>query len=343
MWLKTSDMNRTDRVATSLSPRREYPYSLFFVVGLVLMGWLVVLYPLFSSTVVRVAVTIPLLLIAPGYAFLAALVPERKRSDEQNGFYGLDLIERTTYSVVLSLILVPLLGVLLNFTSSGISLIPVSAVIGTFTLVTSGIGIYRWQSLPPSERYSLGVRRYLGSIRRDLFGVQSRYDYVLNVVFIAALLIAGGGIGYGMIADAGSSGHSELFLATETENGTLQLSDYPTEFTRGEPRQLSVGLTNREGKQQSYALRLVLERVEHDRVSERSVIARYNTTLEDGEEWTKTTTVKPNMTGDRLRLKVEADMDESGPDVTNSPEYTNYLWITVSPSERNTTGNRSAD
>ena len=71
---------------------------------------LVVAIVLFPSNVLRIILGIPFLLFFPGYALMAALFPKRE------GMYG---VERIALSFGLSIAVVPLIGLILNYTHWG--------------------------------------------------------------------------------------------------------------------------------------------------------------------------------------------------------------------------------
>ena len=82
--------------------------------------------PGLSETPVRVLLALPVMLFIPGYYIILALFP--KGSD-------IDLTERMVLSVCVSLAVVPLIGLGLNFTPWGIHLDPIVTAITVFTLV----------------------------------------------------------------------------------------------------------------------------------------------------------------------------------------------------------------
>jgi len=73
-------------------------------------------------------------LFIPGYSFIQALFPGKK---------DLDNIERFALSIGLSLALVPLTGLLLNFTPWGIRLNPIVVALCVLSLTLIFIGAYR--------------------------------------------------------------------------------------------------------------------------------------------------------------------------------------------------------
>jgi len=80
----------------------------------------------FPLVIIRWLLSSILVLLLPGYVLLQLLFPERKE---------IDVLERLALSVGLSLALVSLIGLTLNYTPLGIRLIPVTASLSTFTLV----------------------------------------------------------------------------------------------------------------------------------------------------------------------------------------------------------------
>ncbi len=95
-----------------------------------------------GSIAVRLILTIPLLLFAPGYAIVSAFFP---------GKSGPSGIERITYGVVLSIAVVMLDGLLLNYIWS-IDVYPLLITLEGLTLVLLIIAWLRRRSLTEDER-----------------------------------------------------------------------------------------------------------------------------------------------------------------------------------------------
>jgi hypothetical protein len=80
-------------------------------------------------------------LCLPGYAFIRALFPVQlpiKTSEK-----SLDTVERAALSIGLGIALVPLVGLLLNYTPWGIRLAPITLSLSAMTLAFSTVGIVR--------------------------------------------------------------------------------------------------------------------------------------------------------------------------------------------------------
>jgi uncharacterized membrane protein len=83
---------------------------------------------------VRWALGSVFVLFLPGYVTVEALFPR---------FRELHAIERFALSIGLSLALVPLVGLLLNYTPWGVRLTPIVISLTTFTLGLAGVGVVR--------------------------------------------------------------------------------------------------------------------------------------------------------------------------------------------------------
>jgi hypothetical protein len=86
----------------------------------------------------------------PGYAFMKALFPEQlpiKTSEKD-----LDIIERTALSIGMSLALVPIVGLLLNYTPWGIRLTPIVLSLVTLTAVFAFAAVLREHQISISKK-----------------------------------------------------------------------------------------------------------------------------------------------------------------------------------------------
>ena len=122
----------------------RFPGDLALVILLTISCILFVLVPPLNETPVRIILGLLLVLFLPGYSLIAALFPGRD---------DLDGIERIALSFGLSIAVVPLLGLALNYTPFGIRLVPVLAGLSVFTILLAAIAGVRRQGLPEGERF----------------------------------------------------------------------------------------------------------------------------------------------------------------------------------------------
>jgi uncharacterized membrane protein len=116
--------------------------------------------PVLNESFLRILFGVAMVLFIPGYALIAALFPARD---------DLDGIERVALSFGLSIAVVPLIGLALNYTPWGIRLDPILASLTIFTLAMAGIAWYRRLLLPAEKRFSIPAREMIASARGELF------------------------------------------------------------------------------------------------------------------------------------------------------------------------------
>jgi hypothetical protein len=104
------------------------------------------LYPWVYSRYVLGAIFV---LWLPGYALIKALFPENKTIVEKQN--SLDTIERSALSIGLSLALVPIIGLLLNYSPWGIRLAPITLSLLALTLILATVALVREHNLQVSQ------------------------------------------------------------------------------------------------------------------------------------------------------------------------------------------------
>lgn len=102
----------------------------------------------FPIVYVRYILGAAFVLYLPGYTFVRALFPKWQTTKHYEG--ELDLVIRLALSIALSLALVPIIGLLLNYTPWGITLTPIVLSLLTATTVFSTIAVVREHQFPLS-------------------------------------------------------------------------------------------------------------------------------------------------------------------------------------------------
>ena len=281
-----------------------------------------------------------LALFLPGYAILAALFPldgkgpvadDGDHPDSGVGFYqdfGIDVTERIVFSLLVSVLVTPLLGLMLDATPYGVRRAPVAITLTGVTVIAAIIGISRRLSLPPEERFSMWP--YLVEYRRRV-GAASRPTIAMNGLIIVCLLIAVTGAMYAAHgADEGET-ISELYLLSEDEDGNL-VNEVPGEFEYEATESIYIGVGNLEHTDVSYTVIVQLEHVDHDsgEVLESVELDRFERTLEHGNESVEERPIQPTLEGEQLRLTVLLYKDDPPSEPTVENAYRDvYAWIDV--------------
>ena len=136
----------------------------------------------FTEGAFRIILGILLVIFFPGYTLLSSIFPK------QNDLSG---VERVALSFGLSLAIVPLTGLVLNYTPWGIELYPVILSIIIFILITVSIGYYRQQRLSAEERFQIELK--LDFIN---WSGSQKLTRVLSICLLIAILAAIGSLGF---------------------------------------------------------------------------------------------------------------------------------------------------
>ena len=186
-----------------------------------------------------------LVLFIPGYVLVAALFPGSLTPEKPE----IDWIERVALSFGLSIAVVPLLGLLLNFTPFGIRFAPIVATITLFTVGVGYAAYWRRMQLPSERRLSLTL--VLGLPEWKEYGM---LDKVLTIALIASILVAGGTLAYVVLTPRPGETFTEFYVLGPGGNA----SGYPTNLTVNETGSVIIGVANHEGATVNYTVRVDL-------------------------------------------------------------------------------------
>lgn len=336
-----SDRMAGESDAPSQLPKlvRRVPADLAVVILLVFLTDVIVLAPGVRETPLRIVFGLPLVLFLPGYAFIAALFPEQGQTpppaeDQSTQAKGIDGIERVALSFGLSIALVPLLGLLLNFTPWGIRLVPVLVSISAVTVGLCVIAVARRWALPPEERYVVPYTEWIKRARQEAGQSTSGLDTALNIVLILSVVLAIASVSYAVAVPKQGEAFTEFYLLTE-DDGELVAAGYPTEFERGTQRPIVIGIGNHEHEPTRYTVVVALQRVQIRNnstiVQEEDELGRLQTRIDHNETWMRTFHVTPTFSGSRLRLTFLLYRNEPPATPSVQSAYRElHLWITVS-------------
>ena len=137
----------------------EVPEDLVLMALLLTIGIASIYLPILDDSPVRYVLTILVLFFIPGYCLISALFP--KVGD-------ISVFERLALSIGLSVAVVILLGLGLNYTPWGIRLEPIIIFITMFTLVTLLIAHYQRLLLPNDEKFRIQPFGIAASIREEM-------------------------------------------------------------------------------------------------------------------------------------------------------------------------------
>lgn len=301
--------------------KSESPVFIFDLVCVLLLALWAIMRSLgaFSGAPAQGILGMVTILFVPGYALVSLLFPDTGWSDgfldhsERDGIFArneggtermsVSVVERVVLAVGLSVCLVPLVGLGLNYTPAGIRPNVLVGVTGVVSILLTVAAAVRRLRLQPGDRFDpRTVADELGTLSRN--GTE-RSISPLNVLLILGLVIAASGAGFAAVSTERGEQFTEFYIVTENpETGEFAAGEYPDELG-GEPEPVHVGVTNHEGETKEYTVVVLLQSFEGDR--ERSVqrertLDTFSMTVQPGETRTERHELDTDVREDDLRV-----------------------------------------
>lgn len=291
---------------------KKIPSDLLIVIGLVLLTDIFVLAPGLNETILRNVLGLPLVLFLPGYTLIAALFPAKS---------DLDGIERTALSFGLSIAIVPLIGLVLNYTPFGIRLLPVLVCLSIFIFIMCWLAYTRRASLPETEAFEISFSAAALSLKNGIFEKsESKLDRALTIILILSILMSVATLEYVILTPKEGEHFTEFYVL-----GPQGIADnYTTDYTLGQSGTMIVGVVNHEYRPVNYTMQVRLENQLLPLPENLQHI-----TLDHNETWEETVTFTPPLVGQNMKLEflLFNETDKT------TPYRDLHLWINVNENE----------
>jgi uncharacterized membrane protein len=265
---------------------QKFPSDLLFVAGLVILTDVFVLIPVLSGSFIRTALGLPLLIFLPGYALIAMLFPEKA---------GLEWMERIALSVGLSVALVPLIGLLLNYTPWGIKEIPLLTSLSVFTLLMSGAAYARRRRLPEDRMFEVSFKASAFALMAEVLGKpESKTEKILRTLLAISFVVLISTLAYVTLVPHEREPFTEFYIL-----GPHKMAEnYKTEYVQGENGTYIIGIKNNEYKTINYTMEVRLENKSLPLPENlQNIKIAHNTTLEEPLE------ITPSIEGKNMKLE----------------------------------------
>ena len=292
-----------------MAGRKNIPLDILVVACLVILTDIFVLAPFLSETPIRTALGLPMVLFLPGYALIAALFPAKD---------DLDGIERVALSFGLSIAVVPLIGLGLNYTPWGIRLLPILVALSVFTILMCAIAVVRRSSLPEEEQFDVPFRQGYINIKKEMLEKpQSRLDKALSILLVISIIASVVTLTYVIVTPKQGEKFTEYYIL-----GPEGMADnYPTAFELGDSGNVIVGVVNHEYEPINYTMELRLDNRSLPLSNKVS-----NIYLEHNETWEQPLEFTPDTVGEDMKLQFLLFKEEN-----QTAAYRDlHLWINVS-------------
>jgi len=170
-------------------------------------------------------------------------------------------------SFVMSMAVVPLTGLILNYTPWRVRLEPILYSTASFIFIMSVVALFRRARIPEEKRFSIRFQ-----FRMPRWG-GGNWDKALSVILVFAILGALGTVGYVIVKPKVGERFTEFYILGMEGKAV----DYPKELVVGEEVRVIVGIINHEHETVSYQVAVRIDEVENSEIGP--------VVLEHNEKW----------------------------------------------------------
>jgi uncharacterized membrane protein len=287
---------------------RNADLDLKLIAGFTLLAMAFIFVPVLNDTFMRPILGLSMILFVPGYSLIAALFP--RKSD-------IGSLERVALSFGLSIAVVPLIGLALNYTPWGIRLDPIAVCLTLFTLACSLFANHRRHELPAQERFSVDPAKLYAIARDAMSADKTALDRALTALLVLSVLVSALTIAYVVMFPKQGEKFTEFYILGQDGKA----DKYPLKFSTGEQKPVIVGIVNHEYRNVTYDILVSLK-------DNYSVTALYagRFTLADNETLETPVSVSSDHAG--TGMKVDFLLYKDGN--MTAPYRECYLWVNVS-------------
>ena len=248
----------------------------------------------------RVVLGLPFIFFFPGYTMTAALFP---RKDD------LDPFERIALSVGLSIAVVPLIGLALNYSPWGISLNPTLAILTLLIVLMATAGLIQRRMLPADEAFSVTI-----DIQLPRWSQVHLADRLLAAGMVFALVALGVAAYFVATTRDGTETFTEFYVLGPDG----EAEGYPSQLLVGQNATVRLGIVNHEGQDTGLRVAVTIDGETTDSID--------GLVLADGARWEERVALAPARVGDGQKVEFLLFKDGRG-----EPYRSLHLWLTVDP------------
>jgi len=291
-----------------MAERRQTSKDLLLVAGLVLFIDILVLVPALNGSFLRTYLGILLVLFLPGYALTGAIFPAKK---------DIEGIERAVISLGLSIAIVPIMGLVLNYTIWGIQEITLLTSLSIFILLMCAIAYHRRSLLPEEEAFEVPFKAFFLRMKTEIMKKpEPKIDRVFAVILVLSTLASVVGLAH-IIGNPKEREHfTEFYIlgANKTADG------YPADLILGKNGMVIVGIVNHEYRPVDYTMELRLENQSLPLPKDQKQIS-----LAHNMSWIEPVTFTPPFKGNNMKLEFLLFNETE----KQTPYRNLHIWINV--------------
>lgn len=259
--------------------RNKISFDLLVIFIWIMATIIVVTTPLLNASFIKTIIGIPMVLFIPGYLLVSFL------------FIGIDdikTIRRIALSFCLSIAIISLLGLLLNFTF-GLELLPVLNILCIYDIVFIFATSYRRAKLPENKRFSIN---FDGLYQIIVTGLKPKgiIDAMLTVVVILTTILAIWTTHYVITTPRIGERFTEFYVLDNHE----KMDNYPTDISVGSLSDMIIYISNQEHDSTNYTLQVDIDK---------NILIHKRLILKNNETWKQNITFSPDIAGNNKLLE----------------------------------------
>ena len=158
--------------------------------------------PILNETIVKSILGLLLIVFIPGYVVIAFLFP--RKSD-------LSTIERLALTVILSMTITVLTGMVLNYTPWGIHVITILTPLVVITLVLCVATFWRRSRIPYEEHLRLDLGNFFRRMKLSFFQ-ESKTGKILSVIVAISIVLALSSTAYVIVMPKQNESYSQFYI-----------------------------------------------------------------------------------------------------------------------------------
>lgn len=268
------------------------------ILFLLIINLAVILTGVFVGEPIRIILGIPYILLIPGYSLVAAIFTRKD---------ALPVIERFALSLGLSIVIVPLIGLILNYTPWGINYIPSLICTTFFVTIMSIVAVFRRHQLPGTMRF--GPEMHLRFLSRNKL---NKSDRSTNLILGLFIIVTVSMLFFAIVNVKSNEKYTDFFILGKN----LKAADYPRELVLGEQVEVILGIINEEQQDTNYSVDIKINGVEIGKIP---IID-----LNPGEKWEQTVSFMPQNSGENQKINFLLFKERE-----TQPYRTLNIWINV--------------
>ncbi|MDD1774043.1 MAG: DUF1616 domain-containing protein [Methanobacterium sp.] len=192
------------------------------------------------NNIIRSLLGLSLIVFLSGYVLIAVLFP---RKDD------LGIFERLVFTVILSIAITVLTGLVLNYTPWGINIGSLLFSLAGITVFLCAATFWRRKRIPNEDQLRYDFGKYFNTMKTG-FSQESKAGKCLSIILIFTIILALSSTAYVIAKPKQNDSYTQFYVLGPDG----KINNYPTSLISGQQGNLIIGIVNHENKQTSYRL-----------------------------------------------------------------------------------------